>query len=203
MKRSLAAAVLAAGTLTSAAQAQELYIGQVITGGWNFCPRGTAPLDGQLLSINENQTLYSLLGTTFGGDGRTTFALPDQRGRASLHPGQGPGLTSRALGQKIGSETNTLTTGQMPSHTHDVSAQMNGTNTPASAPTPAGNLPALTTTGPSYGTVPAGGAVAAMASNAISVMQTNQGGNQPINNMQPSFVMMHCIVMQGIYPSRN
>ena len=93
----------------------EPFIGQVIAFGGNFAPRGWAFCDGQLLAISQNTALFSILGTIYGGDGRTTFALPDLRGRATVHPGNGPGLSSRRLGEKGGSETNTLTTNQLPS----------------------------------------------------------------------------------------
>ncbi|MEM6396525.1 MAG: tail fiber protein [Bacteroidota bacterium] len=92
----------------------EYYIGQIIMGGWNFAPRGTAFCNGQLLSIAENSALFSLLGTTYGGDGRTTFGLPDLRGRVPVHFGLGPGLTDRRMGEKSGREYNDLGTAQLP-----------------------------------------------------------------------------------------
>ncbi len=94
------------------------FIGQIQTFGFNFAPRGWARCDGQLLPISSNSALFSLLGTTYGGDGRTTFGLPDLRGRAALHQGQGPGLSNRNLGQRAGAENTTLTVNQMPSHNH-------------------------------------------------------------------------------------
>lgn len=122
MRITLAAtAMLAAlaAPLPAAAQS-EPFIGQIMCAGFNFTPRGWARLDGQLLPIAQNQALFSLLGTTYGGDGRTTFALPDMRGRALVHDGNGPGLTPRTLGERGGAETHTLTPSQMPAHTHTV-----------------------------------------------------------------------------------
>ena len=100
----------------------EPFIGEIRIFGFNFAPRGWALCDGQLLPISQNSALFSLLGTIYGGDGRTTFALPDLRGRAALHEGTGPGLSPRQLGQRSGSETNTLTVNQLPPHTHQARA---------------------------------------------------------------------------------
>jgi microcystin-dependent protein len=101
----------------------EPFIGEIMIFGGNFAPRGWAFCDGQLLPVSQNTALFSLLGTTYGGDGRTTFALPDLRGRVPLHPGTGPGLSSRQLGEKGGTETNVLTIGQMPAHNHTITKQ--------------------------------------------------------------------------------
>ena len=95
-----------------------LYLGQIIQGGWNFAPRGTALCNGQVLSIAQNTALFSLLGTTFGGNGQTTFALPNLQSRSMMHWGNGPGLSPVQLGESGGTESTTLTTNQMPSHTH-------------------------------------------------------------------------------------
>lgn len=97
----------------------EFYVGQILMGGWNFAPRGTAFCNGQLLSIAENTALFSLLGTTYGGDGRTTFGLPDLRGRVPVHFGEGPGLTNRRMGEKSGRECNNLATAQLPAPAAD------------------------------------------------------------------------------------
>ena len=113
----------ALGTAQTAQAGPDEYIGQIIMMGSTFCPRGTANLDGQLLPISQNQALFSLLGTTYGGDGRTTFALPDMRGRSPLHVGNGPGLTQMRQGQKVGSETSTLTP-----YEHTEKAQGGGNN---------------------------------------------------------------------------
>jgi microcystin-dependent protein len=188
----IAAVVLAASVAApTPADAQEKYLGEIFMGGWSFCPFGSARLDGQLLSIAENSALFSLLGTQYGGDGRTTFALPDMRGRFAMHPGQGPGLSPRMQGATGGSETNTLTANQMPRHTH----ALNATTTAASTPDPAGNLPATTGRNSSYAS---GAANAPMAADAIG----SAGGGQAVNNMPPFGVVMWCIATRGIFPSR-
>ncbi|MDD9716424.1 tail fiber protein [Dinoroseobacter sp. PD6] len=193
LKSSLAACVLALATSVSApAHAQEAYLGQIIMGGWNFCPRGTAPLNGQLIQISQNSALFSLLGTQFGGDGRTTFALPDMRGRVALHNGTGPGLTNKRIGARGGSETNTLTVDQLPPHAH----ALTGTSTAANTPSPAGALPATTGRDSSYA---AGSADTGMGAGAIG----STGGGQPVNNMPPYTVVQMCIVTQGLFPSRS
>jgi microcystin-dependent protein len=187
-----AVALAAAVTAPTAADAQEKYIGEIFMGGWNFCPRNSAPLDGQLLSIAQNSALFSLLGTQYGGDGRTTFGLPDMRGRFAMHPGAGPGLSPRQQGQQGGTETNTLTVDQLPAHGHT----LNGTSAAANTPSPAGNLPATTGRDSSYAS---GSADAAMAAGAIG----NTGGGQAVNNMPPFNVVIWCIAVQGIFPSRS
>ena len=107
-----------AGTAVKEVKAQEPFIGEIRMVGFNFAPRGWAKCDGQLLPISQYNALFSLLGTQYGGDGRTTFGLPDLRGRFAMHQGSGSGLTTRVMGQKIGTETETLTIGQIPSHDH-------------------------------------------------------------------------------------
>ncbi len=107
IKTLLAVTALSAFAIPAHAGADP-YIGEIFQGGWNFCPRGSIPLDGQLLAISQNQALFSLLGTTYGGDGRTTFGIPDMRGRSPMHEGNGPGLTNRPLGQSGGKEKLTL-----------------------------------------------------------------------------------------------
>ncbi|MEQ8900435.1 MAG: tail fiber protein [Roseovarius sp.] len=168
------------------------FIGQIMMAGYNFCPRGWANADGQLLPISSNAALFSLYGTTFGGDGRTTFALPDLRGRVPMHTGQGPGLASRQSGQKGGTETNTLSAAQMPAHSHSINvSRSNGSTT-----TPQGTYLAGTGRDRDYtGQSPD----ATMSGNAIG----STGGGQPIDNMQPYLVIRYCVALQGIFPSRN
>ena len=157
--------------------------------GFNFAPRGWAFCDGQILPINQNQSLYSLLGTTYGGDGRTTFALPDMRGRTPT------GFSQNApLGAKSGAETVTLTEAQMPSHSHDATASSNEAN----SGDPTGNVPA-TAQEPVYATYAAGASSVGMGSGMI----TNTGGGQPHENMQPFQTVAYCIALQGLFPSRS
>ena len=170
----------------------EPFIGEIMMVGYTFCPRGWAEANGQLLPIAQNTALFSLYGTTYGGDGRTTFALPDLRGRVPIHVGNGPGLSPNALGQKGGSETNTLTVNQMPPHSHS----LNATTAASASPDPTGNLSANTGRDDNY----AGGAPnAQMSSSAIG----SSGGGQAVNNMQPFQVIRFCLALQGIFPSRS
>lgn len=120
----------------------ETFLGQIIMFGGNFAPRGWAFCNGSLIAINQNQALFSLLGTTYGGDGRTTFALPDLRGRAPIHYGQGPGLSNRTLGEKSGVESNILNVNQLPSHNHLASGAVKASNVVATDSDPIGKYPA-------------------------------------------------------------
>ena len=162
--------------------------------GFNFAPRGYATCDGQILPIAQNTTLFSLLGTTFGGNGQTTFALPDFRGRLPLHQGQGPGLTPRPMGESAGTESVTLNVNQMPAHMHVMMAfQGQG-----DAPLPEGNLIAGSN---QSGTSIFTNAAPNTTMNTMSV--GSAGGNQPHQNMQPFLVINFSIALQGIFPSRN
>ena len=172
----------------------EPFIGQIQPFGFNFSPRGWAKCDGQLLQISSNTALFSLLGTTYGGDGRTTFALPDLRGRAALHQGSGPGLTNRSIGQRSGQEKVTLTTQNMPSHKHTVELHALGED--GDQAKPENNLFAAGTT-----IYKAGTPDVLMATDAIS--EQDVGGNQSHENMQPFLVVNWCIALSGVFPSRN
>jgi len=165
------------------------YIGQIKMFGGNFAPRGWAFCSGQLLAISQNSALFSIVGTTYGGDGRTTFGLPDLRGRVAIHQGSGPGLSTRQLGQKGGTETNTLNAVQLPSHSHPLNAKEEGTSD-----NPAGGFIAGNGTN-SFGT----GSDAVMAGNAVQPI----GNNLPVNNIQPYACVNYIIALEGIYPSRN
>lgn len=170
----------------------EPFLGQIQAFGFNFAPRGWAKCEGQLISIAQNTALFSLLGTLYGGDGRTTFALPDLRGRMPMHEGRGPGLTVRTLGEKGGAESHTLTTAQIPSHSHAV--QPGATAGKASLDTPVGNFPANE----------GGNAYAKSADAKMGAFQTDPtGGSQAHNNMPPYVVLNWCIAIQGIFPSRS
>lgn len=172
----------------------EPFLGQICSFGFNFAPRGWSLCNGQVISIAQNTALFSLLGTTYGGNGQTTFALPDLRGRAALHQGQGPGLTNRVIGESSGTETVTLLTTQMPQHNHLVGANSTDSN-PQGVKTPVGNVPGYNDAGPLYAPTVNG--------TMLPTMIQPAGGNQPHPNMQPYLVVNFCIAMQGIFPSRN
>jgi len=186
------AGIALTGATTPAKAGAEPFIGEIMMVGYTFCPRSWEEANGQLLPISNNTALFSLFGTTFGGDGRTTFALPDLRGRVPMHLGQGPGLSNRALGQQGGSETNTLTANQLPPHTHS----LNGTTAAANAVDPSGNV--LANTGRSD-TYTSSAPNAQMNSGAIGPT----GGGQAVNNMQPFLTIRYCVALNGIFPSRN
>jgi microcystin-dependent protein len=169
------------------------FIAEIRIFPFTFAPRGWAFCNGQLLSISQNTALFSLLGTTYGGDGRTTFALPDLRGSAPMHQGQGPGLPNHDLGERGGSTTVTLSQNQMPMHAH---AWM-GSNQTAEDRTPANEFVARATGGTLYTTKSDG--VTPLASGAV----TSIGGSQPHNNLQPYLTFNFCIALQGIFPPRS
>lgn len=192
------------------------YLTQIILFGGNFAPRTYAFCDGQLMPINQYQALFSLMGTAFGGDGRTTFALPDARGRAVLHPGRGPGLPDYQIGQRGGVETVALTTDQIPSHTHtatnSLSVSLPGNANPGTASNPAGAVLAEASieirgggqaTANIYAAADTADASMAPAVVSGSVGVANAGGSQGHNNMQPYTVVNYCIALQGLYPSRS
>lgn len=190
-----ASAVLALGLSAApqSAAAQELYVGEIFPVGFNFCPRTTAALNGQILAISSNDALFSLLGTTYGGDGRTTFALPDMRGRTTMQTGNGPGLSPRQLGQRGGATTMTALTQNLASHSHPVGA-VNLTANKRGPGTDFFAIPsddALTfTDGPSDITMDP------------SMIQPT-GGGQPMQIAQPYLAVNWCIALFGIYPSRS
>jgi microcystin-dependent protein len=167
------------------------FLGEIMWVPYNFAPTGWAMCDGQILSIAQNMALFSLLGTTYGGNGQTTFALPNAQGRVLVKEGQGPGLSNYTQGETGGTETVTLTASQMPAHTHSVQA----TNAVADQALPSGNVLAQSATGSLYGTNPA----ATLAATAVSTA----GGSQPHNNMMPTTTLTCIIATSGIFPSRN
>jgi microcystin-dependent protein len=171
----------------------EPFLGEIRMGGWNFAPQGWALCNGQLLSISQNTALFSLLGTTYGGNGQTTFALPDLRGRVPVHFGQGPGLSNYDQGQVGGTESVTLTPNQMPVHNHHVNSYDNQ----GSSGTPTGNFPAADGTGFTADWNDTSSTQMAPG------MLTNSGGGQPHSNIQPFLTVNFVIALQGIFPSRN
>ena len=204
MALSSAAACFAAMGASTGASAQECMIGEVRAFGGNFAPRSWAFTNGQLLAISSNEALFSILGTTYGGDGRTTFALPDLRGRVPIHPGNGPGLTTRQLGQKSGTETNTLNVNQMPSHGHSASttSTLKATTAGGTTEVPTGNVLADDGNDRIYAAGPANTDMGASAIESSTTVNNN-GGNQAVNNMQPFGTTNHIICLFGVYPSRS
>ncbi len=195
--RSLAIASLTmlAGMQSMPAVAQsEPFIGQIMCAGYSFAPRGWALLDGQLLPISQNTALFSLLGTQFGGNGQTTFGLPDMRGRALIGVGQGPGLSPHDVGEMSGSENTTLLTSNLPPHAHTVAPL--GSSNDATSISPAGKVAASKARTTLYAD-PTN--LTTMAPAQTSVV----GSGVPVNNMQPYLAVNCYIALQGIYPSRN
>lgn len=192
------------------------FIGQIIQGGWNFAPRGYAYCAGQVMSIAQNTALFSLLGTTYGGNGTTTFALPDLQGRSMVNQGQGPGLSNYVLGETGGTESTTLLSTQMPAHTHAATfAGSNGPNavdskaTDQSPTTGAIFARGVDTSGVAgavpeiylpAGTTPT---VALGLNIAGTVTVQPSGGNQPFSILSPFLAVSVVIALQGIFPSRN
>lgn len=173
------------------------FVGQLMCVGFNFAPKGYAFCDGKLQSIQQNAALFSLLGTTYGGDGRTTFALPDLRGRSPIGMGNGPGLNPVVQGEASGSQQVTLQVGQMPAHNHILAASGTATST-----APSGLVPATTSDSAAGAEVSAYGAATpgvSLAGNACGLA----GGNQPFSIMNPYLGLNWIIALQGIFPSRN
>lgn len=168
----------------------EPFVGEIRMFGGNFAPRGWALCDGQLLSINSADALFSLLGTIYGGDGRTTFGLPDLRGRIPVHPGSGPGLDTVRLGERAGVEAVALQVNELPAHTH---AHRASTDAATNAAGPGGNLTADAAAASPYGPDPA----VALSDAAVA----NTGGSRPHTNMGPSLGVNFIIALVGIYPS--
>lgn len=173
----------------------EPFLSEIRIFSFNFAPKGWAMCNGQLLPINQNQALFSLLGTTYGGNGQTTFALPDLRGRSQIHNGNG-----FTLGQAGGQEAHTITMSEMPAHFHALANPNNnnavtGGNANATLPNPVGNFWA--NSGKAGFTT--AGANAQMGAGTVS----NVGGSQPHQNMSPFLVLTFCIALIGIFPSRN
>ena len=160
---------------------------------FNFAPKGWAWCDGQLLPLSQNTALFSLVGTTYGGNGKSTFGLPNLQGRSPMHPGQGPGLSLHDLGETGGSETVTLLESEMPSHTHTPRAGVD----PADLNAPSSTR-ALTRSTPGYAYQSSTANLVAMSDSALAPA----GGDQPHNNMMPYLTFYFCIALQGIFPPR-
>lgn len=164
------------------------YIGQIIMFGGNFAPQGYAFCNGQLLPIAQYDALFALIGTTYGGDGQNTFALPDLRDRAPMHMGQGTGLSIYTIGQIGGTPEVTLTAAQLPTHGHNVQAS----SAAATTDTASASVSLAATTSPTYG-----------AATNLAPLGSSLGAGQPHNNRQPYLGINFCIALEGIFPSRN
>jgi len=168
----------------------EPFLGMIAIYGFNFAPRGWAMCNGQILPIAQNTALFSLLGTTYGGNGQTTFALPNLQSRVPIHFGQGPGLSSYDLGQAAGTETVTLTVNEIPLHQHPIMAS----DGPVASGRPEGNV---LCEGGSYNSGPAN------VNMLATMIPPSGGGSQPHPNIQPYLALNFCIALEGIFPSRN
>lgn len=169
------------------------FVAEIRLGGFNFAPKGWAFCDGQLIPLSQNTALFSLLGTTYGGDGKSNFSLPNLQGRMPMHPGQGPGLSLHDLGETGGTETVTLLESEIPRHTHQALA--------ASPADPAVASPA----GAVLGTAPTRPYIAPASNTSAVTMAPPQpaGGSQPHNNLPPYLVMNFIIALQGVFPPRS
>ncbi len=198
LKYSLIGSTLAiASMVTAPSYAFEPFLGQLMPFGGNFCPRGWAKAEGQLLPISQNQALYSIFGTLYGGDGRTTFGLPDLRGRAPIGAGMGPGLSNRSHGEKVGSETQQILVQNMPEHNH----QINATNSLANKGGPGDKYFAASTdqsnVPPFFYSVETPNRQ--MADGTVS----DTGGSQLMNIQAPRLALQWCVATIGLFPSRD
>lgn len=162
---------------------------------FNFPPKGWAFCDGQILPLSQNTALFSLLGTTYGGDGKSNFALPNMQGNAPMHPGQGPGLSLHDLGETGGSDTVSLLESEIPSHSHALLAAPN----PALVATPGPTVTLARSRTVTAYIAPSGQSLVNMSDNTLAPA----GGDQPHNNMQPYLTLNFCIALQGVYPPRT
>lgn len=177
------------------------FIGEVDLFAGNFAPRQWAFCDGQLLAISSNEALFSILGTIYGGDGRTTFGLPDLRSRVAVGVGQGPGLRSYRIGSRGGSETDTITSATMPTHTHTASGKVKASNDPAQAGSSAAGQHFAEFTGAVY--PDENGTIDDMMNGTASITIGNTGGSLGHNNVSPVLTLNYVICLFGPYPSRT
>jgi microcystin-dependent protein len=208
LKKAILPLAFASTSLPVAACGSQPFVGEICTFAFNFCPQGFAETSGQLLDISQNTALFSLLGTTYGGNGQTTFALPDLRGRLVVGAGAGAGLTSVALGEKGGQQSVTLTSANLPTHTHGAAttivSSLRGTNAAATSAKPQASILAKSGAKKSY---KPGVANVTLADSSISSTATTvigaAGSNQAFDNRQPYLGMTTCIALQGVFPARN
>lgn len=224
--RAAGAMVVLLAVLASPAAAQDPFIGEIRWVGFTFAPRGWAECDGQLLPIAQHTALFSLLGTTYGGNGQTNFALPDMRGRVPVHVGMGPGLSNRTQGEVGGAEVHSLSVNEMPAHDHALGTHahtipalpvdLRASSAAATGVDPGGNVLATATVtgngnpkvtkiynaGPANVSLGGGGATAPTVTGAATGMTSSVGGSQPHSTLQP-FLTVRCIIaLEGIFPSR-
>ncbi|MEL6859546.1 MAG: tail fiber protein [Pseudomonadota bacterium] len=193
-RATFAAFVLFTAGAPTAHAAPDAFLGEIFMMGSNFCPRGSLPANGQILPIAENPALFSLLGTTYGGDGRVSFALPDLRGRTPVHAGTGPGLNDIKLGQRGGAEAQTLSQANMPRHTHPVQTSQ----LPATS-----DDPSRATFGVTEGeTTFSDGAEAGMSQMGRNTIGET-GSNQAFSIRDPFTAVTFCIATEGVFPSRS
>ena len=193
----IGAAGVSIAAVTMPVQAQERYLGDIFIAGYTYCPRGTTSAEGQLLAISQFSALFSLYGTTYGGNGTTNFQLPDLRSRSPIGQGPGPGLTNYPQGATGGAENITLTVNNMPQHNHDARVR-------ASTSLPSTNSP----NGGTFATFPEGtnqytdgNDNITMEDNEVQIGRT--GNSQAFNNRNPFLSLRYCVVLEGIFPSRN
>jgi microcystin-dependent protein len=186
----------------------EPFIGQIMQVGFNFAPRGWSTCAGQQLGIAQNTALFSLLGTTYGGNGTTTFALPNLQGRTMVGVGQLPGGSNYVQGQAAGTENTTLTQQQMPTHTHPTTATLSATNDPGTDRAPVAGMffsraKDLNPTGTAQVAIYTPTSTAPVALGGLSVNVAAAGGSLPVSILSPYLAMTTIIALQGIFPSRN
>lgn len=183
---------------TGQARAQaEPFMGQLMAVGFNFCPRGWTDANGQLLPISSNSALFSLYGTIYGGDGRTTFALPDLRGRSAIHEGNGPGLPPVVQGERGGATSFTLTQSTMPIHSHNAVSTLRASEDAANQAAPEGNTLA------SAQTYVASAPQVALNTASVTTDVQPSGSNLPVEKRSPYLALRWCVALQGVFPSRN
>ena len=212
---SAGAALYCVGSQSASACGAQPFLGDICAFAFNFCPQGWAEADGQLLPISQNTALFSLLGTFYGGDGKSTFALPDLRGRVPVGMGQGPGLSNYLIGQVFGAETTKISVNQMPAHIHSFTGTNTALQVNVDASTSSGLAVAPSASNSYLGA--ATGATKIYTSNHAAVVPLSgvtasvaahgkigsAGDSQPVSIQQPSLVINYCVAMQGIFPSRN
>lgn len=188
----------------------EVFLGTIMPFGFNFAPQGWATCSGQLVSIAQNTALFALLGTTYGGDGVQTFALPNLQGRLPMGMGNGAGLTPRVIGEMSGTESTTLLTANMPAHTHPVTAKASVSvagvgQAQASTPTATNNILGASTAGPGTANIwsDANSTPIDMGGVSCSVEVGMAGSNLPFSLMNPYLALNFCVAVQGLFPSRN